>query len=204
MKLSWANRITILRILLIIPFVICMLKMNEVALDDRMRYACITIYILMLISDILDGYLARKNSEVTRFGTLLDPLADKILITSACLLLASERGHVEGFHLPTIIVVFIVGRDVILLIGLIIVYFITSKLYVIPPILTGKIAGRTQLTMILLILIAPEISSLFPQWIWVLRSFWWSVAAAAILSTIAYIYNGNCYVKKWKKADISQ
>lgn len=202
MKLTWANRITILRILLVIPFVICMLKMNEVALNERMRYACISIYILMLISDILDGYLARRIGEVTRFGTLLDPVADRILIAFACLLLATKRGHVEGFLLPTIIVVFIVGRDVILLIGLMIVYFTTSQLYVISPMLTGKIAGRMQLTMIFFILIAPEISILFPQWIWILRTFWWSAAGAAILSTIAYIYNGSCYVKQWKQLDL--
>ena len=202
MKLSWANRATILRILLIIPFVICMLKMNEVSLSEKMRYTCIAIYIIMLISDMFDGYLARRNAQVSRFGTLLDPIADKILIAFACILLASERGHVEGFLLPEAIVIFIVGRDVILLVGLIIVYFTTSQIYVISPMRIGKIAGRTQLTMILLILIAPEISSLFPQWIWVLRTFWWLAAVAAILSTLEYIHNGSCYINKWKQANI--
>ena len=202
MKLSWANRVTILRLLLIIPFVMCMLKINEVAFGEKMRYACTSIYILMLISDILDGYLARRSDEVTRFGTLLDPVADKILIACACLLLASEHRHVEGFLLPKIIVFIVIGRDVTLLIGLIGVYFTTSQLYVISPMLTGKIAGRMQLTMILLILIAPEISYYFPQWIWILGSFWWLVAGATVLSTFAYICNGSCYIKKWKQAEI--
>jgi len=156
----------------------------------------------LLISDILDGYLARRSDEVTRFGTLLDPVADKILIACACLLLASEHRHVEGFLLPKIIVFIVIGRDVTLLIGLIGVYFTTSQLYVISPMLTGKIAGRMQLTMIFLILIAPEISILFPQWIWILRTFWWSAAGAAILSTISYIYNGSCYVKQWIQSDL--
>ena len=92
MKLNWANRITILRIILIVPFVSFMLKINDDQLSEAMqngaRYLAILLFLVMAISDGLDGYLARKKKQVTRLGTFLDPVADKLLMTSACLLLA--------------------------------------------------------------------------------------------------------------------
>jgi len=95
MKLSWANRMTILRILLIVPFVSCMLKINDPELGLAMRYIATAVYLFMAISDALDGYLARTKKQVTKLGAFLDPVADKLLITSACLLLASERASVR-------------------------------------------------------------------------------------------------------------
>ena len=98
MKLTLASRITIFRILLIIPFVSFMLKTNDPALrphaQNAMRYVSILIFLIMAISDAIDGYLARVKKQVTKLGAFLDPIADKLLMTCACLLLASQRGHV--------------------------------------------------------------------------------------------------------------
>jgi len=117
MQLSWANRFTILRIFLIAPFVICMLKINDPQLDEVMpqgaryiRYAAFAIFIVMALSDAFDGFLARRKKQITRLGAFLDPIADKLLITSACLLLASKRGRVDGFVLPSTVVVLIIGK----------------------------------------------------------------------------------------------
>jgi len=180
-----------------------MLKINDSVLGETMRYASIAIYIAMLIGDAFDGHLARKNNQITRFGTFLDPVADKLLITCACLLLASQRAHVEGFLLPPTVVVFIIGRDVFLLIGFLIVYFITSQLYI-APLLIGKIAGRTQLTMIVAILTAPEVSRVFPEWIWFLRTLWWSAAGIAILAALIYIRSGSRYIEQYEKTNASR
>ena len=199
MKLNWANRITIIRILLIIPFVSCMLKINDAAISESMRdivrYIAIFIFLIMAFSDVLDGYLARRNKQVTKLGGFLDPIADKLLITSACLLLASQRGHVDGFLLPTTVVVLIIGRDLLLLIGFIIVYFITSRFYI-APILAGKVGTWLQSSMVAAILLAPEISALLPGWIWFLRTLWWSAAATAVLATLIYIRNGSRYIEE--------
>ena len=104
MKLNWATRITILRILLIIPFVSCMLKINDPdlrpALQRAMRYISIVVFLVMAVSDGIDGYLARRRHQTTKLGAFLDPLADKLLMTCACLLLASKRAHVADFLLP--------------------------------------------------------------------------------------------------------
>jgi len=202
MKLSWASRITILRILLVVPFVSCMLKINDAALTevmrDIMRYAAIIIFLVMAVSDVLDGYLARRKGQVTKLGAFLDPVADKLLITSACLLLASQRGHVDRFLLPPTVVVLIIGKDLFLLIGFVIVYFITSQIHIAPA-LIGKIATTLQLSMVAAILIAPEVSGLLPGWIWFLRFLWWSAAVTAILATLIYIRYGSRYIEEYEQ-----
>ena len=104
MKLNWANRITILRILLIVPFVSCMLKVNDAALSDLtrdvMRYVSVFVFLVMAFSDVVDGYLARRKGQVTRLGSFLDPMVDKLLMACACVLLAMPGGGVAGFPLP--------------------------------------------------------------------------------------------------------
>jgi len=204
MKLSWANRMTILRILLVLPFVICMLKINSPefsqAMRNLIRYVSFSIFLVMAVSDALDGHLARKNRQITKLGAFLDPVADKLLITSACLLLSSQRARVgDDFLLPPTVVVLIIGKDLFLIIGFVIVYFITAQL-VVAPVLIGKIANALQLVMVGAVLLAPEISRAVPGWIWFLRTLWWSAAGAAILATLIYIRNGSRYIEQYEQS----
>jgi cardiolipin synthase len=204
MKLSWATRITILRILLIIPFVSCMLKMNDTELTpimrDLVRYSAVAVYLFMAISDGLDGYLARRKRQVTKLGAFLDPIADKLLVTSACLLLVSQRARVEGFLIPPTVVVLIIGKDLFLLIGFTILYLITGQIRI-APVFIGKLATTLQLSMVAGILIAPEVSRLLSGWIWFLRFLWWSAAGTAILATLIYIRNGSRYIEEYERAN---
>ncbi|MFH1719964.1 MAG: CDP-alcohol phosphatidyltransferase family protein [Planctomycetota bacterium] len=202
-KLNWATRITIFRVLMIIPFVSFMLKINDPAFGDAarnaMRYGATLVFLLMAISDGVDGYLARRKNQITKLGAFLDPIADKLLITCACLLLASERGHVENFRLPPTVVVLIIGKDLFLLIGFVIVYLITTKIHI-HPVFIGKLATALQLSMVAGILIAPEVSGFLPGWIWFLRSLWWSAAGAAILATLIYIRDGSRYIEAYEQS----
>jgi len=199
MTLNWANRITIFRVLLIAPFVSLMLKNNDVALSygaqNAMRYVAILTFLLMAISDGVDGYLARMRNQITKLGAFLDPIADKLLMISACLLLASQRGHVRGFLLPPTVVVLIIGKDLFLLIGFTIIYLITSQIHI-APVFVGKLATTLQLLMVATILIGPEASTVLPGWIWLLRTLWWSAAGTAILATLIYIRNGSRYIEE--------
>jgi CDP-diacylglycerol--glycerol-3-phosphate 3-phosphatidyltransferase len=202
MKITWATRITILRILLVFPFVSCMLKINAPELDQNaqntMRYIAIAIFVVMAASDGVDGFLARKNKQITKLGSFLDPIADKLLITCTCLLLVSKRAHVNDFWLPTTVVVFIIGKDLIILLGFVIVYFVTSSILISPAII-GKLATAIQLIMSVSILIAPEVSSIIPGWIWFVRFSWWSAAVTAFLTTLVYIYKGSRYIEQYEQ-----
>jgi len=181
-----------------------MLKINDAALSaamrNTMRCVSVVIFLTMAFSDVLDGYLARIKGQVTRLGSFLDPMADKLLMMSACLLLASRRAGVEGFLLPPTVVVLIIGKDMFLLIGFVIIYFITFQVRIIP-VLIGKIATALQLSMVAAILIAPEISRFVPGWIWFLRALWWSAAGTAILATLIYIRNGSRYIEEYEQAN---
>jgi len=180
-----------------------MLKINDVALSapmrDMMRYIAILIFFVMAVSDGVDGYLARRKKQVTTLGAFLDPIADKLLITCACLLLASQRGEVKGFPLPPTVVVLIIGKDLFLLLGFVTVYFITLQIRIVP-VLVGKIATTLQLSMVGAILIAPEVSGFVPGWIWFLRVLWWSAAGTAILATLIYIRNGSRYIEEYEQS----
>src|SRR3990167_1987211 len=191
--LNHANRITILRILLIAPFVISMLKVHDPVVGASMRYAALTIFLIMAFSDAYDGYVARKKKQTTKLGSFLDPMADKLLMTCACILLSVNKTAIDGFRLPPTVVVLIIGKDLFLLLGFIVLYFITFEIKIFPaPI--GRFATFLQLTMVAAILIAPDAERIFTGWIWFLRFLWWSAACTAIIATLIYIRAGTRYI----------
>ncbi len=202
-KLSWATRITLVRILLIVPFIMCLLNTNDPSIGEHarraFRYVAIAVFLFMAVSDALDGYLARHYRQITKLGTFLDPVADKLLMTSACLLLASQRGHVEGFTLPLAVVVAIVGKDVLIVLGFVIVYLVTSQIHVVP-VLLGKAATALQLVMVACVLTAPEFSRWIPYYRTGLSVLWWSAAVVAILATLVYIRNGSRYIEQFERS----
>ena len=95
------NFLTILRILLIPFFVIVF----SVPSASRSEWAAI-IFILASLTDWIDGYIARKYGQVTLSGKLLDPVADKLLVLSALIML------VELHRVPSWLAIVIIGRDV--------------------------------------------------------------------------------------------
>ena len=78
------NKLTILRVILIVPFVICMLVPR---LGAAGTYAAVAIFIIASLTDFLDGKIARKYNLVTNFGKFMDPLADKLLVAAALICL---------------------------------------------------------------------------------------------------------------------
>ena len=199
MELSRANQITIFRILLIGPFVICMLKANESEYGLAIRYTGLVIFLFMCVSDAIDGYMARVKKQVTQLGSFLDPMADKLLITCACILLASEHTAVNGFLLPPTVVVLIIGKDVLLLLGFVVIYLMTSKVRIVP-VFVGKLATFLQLSMVTAILIAPEVSAVTALWVYFMRVLWWAAASAAVLATFVYIRNGIRYIEQFEES----
>ena len=81
------NKLTILRMILIVPFVICMLVPG---LGDGGMYASVVLFIIASLTDLMDGKIARKYNLVTNFGKFMDPLADKLLVASALICLTAQ------------------------------------------------------------------------------------------------------------------
>lgn len=105
MKMNLPNYLTILRVFMIPVFVVFMLAD---ILGGGDKYVAGSIFIIASLTDFLDGYLARKNNQVTVFGKFMDPLADKLLVCSALICL------VDLGLMPSWIVIIIVAREFII------------------------------------------------------------------------------------------
>ena len=93
LQLTWPNRISILRLLLVAPLIVLLLNQYR---WDFARHAALGVFAIMAISDFVDGQLARRLHMQTRLGAILDPLADKVLIMSSVILLSLEPTAVPG------------------------------------------------------------------------------------------------------------
>lgn len=103
MPMNWANRVTLARVVLI-PVVIVVLLAR---LPNWGPWWAAVLFTLLAATDAVDGYLARSRNEVTNFGKLIDPLADKLLVTAALVSL------VELDSLPAWIAIVIIAREFI-------------------------------------------------------------------------------------------
>ena len=189
-KLSWPNRVTITRILLIAPFVVCLLHLQDARWMPLSRYAALGIFGLMAISDGLDGYLARRLQQRTRLGAFLDPMADKILISCAMIMLGYAGTAVPGKKIPDSVVVAAIGKDFIIVTGFMIVFFLTGQALVKARV-TGKICTATQLLTVLSVLLWPDL----PRWLTYLPdTLWWASLAFAIVATLDYVRVGGQFL----------
>ena len=104
------NKLTIFRIMLVpIMVIIPFLGIEGNLLGIPIAWIIIdSIFIIASVTDKLDGYLARKNNEVTTFGKFLDPLADKILVLAAMIML------VEMQKLPSWIPIIVLAREFVI------------------------------------------------------------------------------------------
>lgn len=102
--MNLANKLTLLRIILIPFFIVCFyipnLVVNTVSVNSYLiPYANLlglVIFLLAAITDFIDGYIARKYNLITDFGKFMDPLADKLLVTAALLILL-ENGLISAW-----------------------------------------------------------------------------------------------------------
>lgn len=88
------NKLTILRVLMIPLFIVVLLS--------GYYYVSAVIFVLAALTDALDGYIARKYNLITNFGKIMDPLADKLLVTAALVCLV-ELGDVAGWMVVVIL-----------------------------------------------------------------------------------------------------
>ena len=196
MFLTLANQVTLLRILLIFPFVICLLKMRVPDYGDWIRGGAVLIFLIMAVSDALDGYWARKKKQVTALGAFLDPMADKLMITCACIVLCVPQTAVEGFVLPLTVVVMIIGKDILLLLGFIVTFLLTDQVHI-RPVWAGKVSTFLQVVMVFSVLIGPEAALLIAIWPVITAWICWATGLCAMVATFVYIYRGIRYIEEF-------
>ena len=188
-EMTTANKITIARILLVPVFVVQLLYYMRSG-DDWNRIFALIAFALAAISDGLDGYIARHYNQRSELGTILDPLADKLLLVSAVILLSLDSsGYLT--RIPLWLTVLIISRDVLVPIGVFVVHHLCGKVALRPRI-AGKVATVFQIGVVLWILL---------QWSEKALGYWiFSAAFFTTLSFIIYMVDG---VRKLNASPVS-
>lgn len=169
------NLLTLGRMVLV-PFFMVALLVNT----PNTRLAATVIFIIASITDWLDGYLARKNNQVTNFGKIMDPLADKVL-TAAAMICLVQLGDV-----PAWVVVLILFRE----------YAITglrsvaaAEGIVIAASIWGKVKTTVQMIALILLMLNPQLETILGFNLGII------VLYAALVLTL---YSGLDYLLKLK------
>ena len=144
-----SNSLSFIRLLLVIPAFFAFNNFEE----NAARYAVALIGIFAAVTDILDGYLARKLNQITEFGKIIDPLADKVLVVFVVLNLFL-LGEIPAYYFYMVIV-----RDALILTGGLIVSKKLGK--VLPSDYVGK-ATVLSISFVLLMILLNVDSTSFP------------------------------------------
>mgnify|MGYP000723845412 CR=1 FL=1 len=163
------NTLTVLRVIMIPFFVLFML--GDITSVDK--YIALGIFIAASLTDTLDGYLARKNNQVTNFGKFMDPLADKLLVCAAMICL------MDLDRLPSWIVIIIISREFIIS-GFRLIA--AENGIVIAANYWGKFKTVSQMIMIILLML--DFGGVFAV---LTQIFIWLSVALTIISLLTYI-----------------
>ena len=181
--MTTANKVTILRMLLIPFFVVETLYYVKTG-NETFRFLATTAFAIAAICDGVDGYIARHYNQRSELGAILDPLADKLLLVSGIILFTFDN-HPHFGSIPLWLTGTIIGRDLIILIGYGVIHATIGKVKVRPH-MTGKIATVLQMLSIIWILLKWDVQ--FPP-VWF--SIWtYGAAICTGISGLLYVWDG--------------
>lgn len=183
------NLITLTRIALV-PVLALMLF-------QKRAFGALIIIFLAGLSDVLDGFAARRWHQQTKVGTLIDPLADKILLTTVFILLA-VRSLGFTYVIPLWLMAVVIARDFIILAGGVVIFLIRGRREF-PPTIFGKVSTVFQVATIFWVILSnyvrasalgrsPFLAAITSPP--VLGAFYIATLALTIVSGAHYIYKG--------------
>lgn len=179
-----ANMLTALRILLILPFLYFVYA-------GRFGIA-LAVFFIASVTDYADGYVARNFNQNTRLGQMLDPLADKLLTTASFIVMALPHEGIES--LPVWLAAAVISRDLLILIGSIIVNRITGfKEF--KPTWLGKVNTFLELGLIVFFLVFHTTGVL----LFLLPFCYALVLASVIASGAGYVAQGAQILRAYKR-----
>ena len=183
--MTTANKITLFRILLIPAFMLVTLDYirdyRHGDAEDWQRWVACAIFAVAVVSDAVDGFIARRYNQKTELGAFLDPLADKTLLVSALILLSVHFRESPFQRLPLWFPVLVISRDLMLLGGTVLIHMLAGKMRPRPRIV-GKAATLFQMITLGWVLLQIE-----------QPSFRWPLYAAGfftLVSGIWYTFDG--------------
>jgi cardiolipin synthase len=144
MSFTIPNLLSLLRMALVPPFIIALI-------NGHVKRALLVV-LLAGISDVLDGFIARFFNQQSLLGTYLDPLADKLLVTAAYIILAVPGLRHGAFQIPSWVTVVVIARDVLLVVVAVGLY-LAAGVRQFPPSLLSKITTVFQVAAVVIVLL---------------------------------------------------
>ncbi len=184
------NALTLLRVLLIPVFIFFLSSYTpfDIPLETRAIIAA-CVFFAASMTDWLDGYIARSTGQITRLGKLFDPIADKLLTSSALILLVSLHGEA-----PAWIAIVIIGREFAVT-GL--RAAASSAGHVIPATEGGKAKMVFQTIAIIALLLDIGVKSAYLDMFWIGTVALWISMILAVISGVQY------FAEYWDKIGLS-
>ncbi len=174
------NTLTLLRIIML-PMFIILLVYNHVHL------ALLTFFFASL-TDILDGYFARILNQKTELGSYLDPIADKILINSSLIVFSTMDINSASGIIPLWYTIIVISRDIIIIFGYFVVFFIAGKVKVVPS-REGKATSFLNVFVIGLVLVFLSLGLSQPYFDKI-KYLLYFVSVITVISGLKYILQG--------------
>jgi cardiolipin synthase len=145
MSFTIPNLLSLLRMALVVPFIIALL-------NGQVKRALVVVAVAG-ISDVLDGFIARFFNQRSLLGTYLDPLADKLLVTAAYIILALPGlRHAGAFQIPSWVTVVVIARDVLLVVVALVLY-LAAGVRSFPPSVLSKVTTVFQIGAVVVVLL---------------------------------------------------
>lgn len=156
-------------------------------LSYHFYWEALVVFAIGGLTDFLDGFTARRMNQQTALGAYLDPVADKLLVITSFVMLGSIGG------IPMWLAIVVVVRDVLIVLGYVIIYFLIEERLQVRPTLIGKWSTTLQLLTLavsLVMLHDPKLLS-----VWALYMFVGATAFATVVSGCQYIYRGLVWLQ---------
>jgi len=175
--LTIANLLTVLRLILIPVFV--------TALYYQQFRSALAVFLVAAVTDGLDGLVARSFNQKTQLGAILDPMADKLLLVTAFVILSLPRFTLTA-PIPFWLTAVAISRDVIIVLGAAVINM-TTGFRQFRPSIPGKLNTLVQIVMIVFFLVANAFGSLTEY----LPVAFYATLAMAVFSGLHYIAHIN-------------
>ncbi len=189
-KMNLPNKLTIFRVILILPFAFLLLAGEAGWLgENRMvwNWVALGIFIVASLTDLIDGKIARKYNLVTNFGKFMDPLADKLLVCAALIAL------VELDRIPAWAVIVIISREFIIS-GFRLIA--ADNRVVIAASYWGKF--KTTFQMVMVCLMIADLGRILPWMQIVTDAVMWIALALTVISLVDYLVKNRDVMKEQK------
>lgn len=173
--MNFANKISTFRILSV-PFFIASLIYYSPQ-RSYLRFVALGIFLLGVISDAVDGYIARKSQQYSKAGLVLDPLGDKLLLMSAFIFLCLKTEFTLRF--PLWVALIVISRDVTILLGALVIYIVKQDINISPS-RWGKLTTTFQMCSVIGVLLQLRFSPIL----------WWWAVFFTLISGFDYVRRG--------------